>query len=222
MCKYVITLIICIPYYSPLFRKQEHMRYLLPFLGLALLLNMACQDKQKAERLSIQEEIASLKTVKRKKAYLEDLFKEDQKLRQGQSSEIMARYGRNSPEDIKFTLQQIQQDSINLVKVEQYLSKYGYPNIKEVGDLAAQTPWAVIHHSSTYEERERNFEYLYGAYLDGNIDDGAISFYLGRMYEIRHGERLQMKSPFKAVDEINQLVDFLELTAKKKKVEESR
>lgn len=198
------------------------MRYLMTVLGLSLLLNMACQENPKSERLSIEEEIAKLKTVKRKKAYLEDLFKEDQKLRQGQTSEVMARYGKNSPEHVRFVLQQIKQDSINLVKVEQYLATHGHPKIKEVGDLAAQTPWAVIHHSGSYEERERNFEYLYGAYLNGDIDEGAISFYLGRMYEIQHGERLQMESPFKAEDEINQLIDFLELTEKKKKVKQSR
>jgi molybdopterin synthase catalytic subunit len=73
----------------------------------------------------------------------------------------------------------------------------------------------VIHHAQDYETRERNFEKVYEAYLKGDIDDGAISFYLGRMYEMKNGERLRMESPYRAEDEINQLIKELNLEKKK-------
>jgi hypothetical protein len=59
---------------------------------------------------------------------------------------------------------------------------------------------------------------VYEAYLNGDIDDGAISFYLGRMYQKRYGERLKMESPYKAEDEINQLIKYLDLEEKKARV----
>ena len=53
----------------------------------------------------------------------------------------------------------------------------------------------------------------------GIIDYGAISLYLGRMYEMKYGERLEMESPYKGEDEINQLVKALDLEKMKANAE---
>jgi len=71
----------------------------------------------------------------------------------------------------------------------------GYPS-KEMGQMAVNTPWMVIHKAQGYEPRKRNFDKVYEAYLKGDINDGAISFYLGRMYQIKKGERFRMESPY--------------------------
>lgn len=103
-----------------------------------------------------------------------------------------------------------QQDAINLAKIEGYFNTYGYPK-KEMGEIATMVPWLVIHHAQGYEPRERNFEILYKAYLKGTIDVDAISFYLGRMHEIKFGNRHRMENPYKLEDEVNQLIEKLGL-----------
>ena len=69
------------------------------------------------------------------------------------------------------------------------------------------------------DQEQRQFDnwtklQVYEAYLKGDIDDGAISFYLGRMYEMKNGERLRMESPYKSEDEINKLIEELNLEEK--------
>ncbi|HKK73912.1 MAG TPA: acyl-CoA synthetase [Saprospiraceae bacterium] len=42
----------------------------------------------------------------------------------------------------------------------------------------------------------KHFPTIYQAYLSVDIEEGAMSFYLGRMHEMKFGERLEMESPF--------------------------
>jgi hypothetical protein len=170
----------------------------------------------------IENEIRQLKSTNAKKIYLEKILEEDQAVRDGEkSAELMLKYGKDSDEYMEYVKAQWKQDEINLIKIEKYLDIHGYPE-KEMGDMATTTPWMVIHHAQGYETRERNFEKVYEAYLKGDIDDGAISFYLGRMYEMKNGDRLRMESPYKAEDEINQLIKELNLEEKKANAQSSR
>lgn len=89
--------------------------------------------------------------------------------------------------------------------------RYGHPEKSEVGEIAAVTPWVVIHHSKTYQDRERNFKYLFEAYNKGDKGEEAFIMYLGRMYEIRNHERFIMDAPFTNKSEIDQLIKELEL-----------
>lgn len=177
---------------------------------------------QSGEQLKeIENEIRKLETTNAKKIYLEQILEEDQAVRDGEkSADLMLKYGKDSEEYMEYLKAQWKQDEINLIKIEKYLEIHGYPE-KEMGDMATTTPWMVIHHSQGYETRERNFEKVYEAYLKGDIDDGAISFYLGRMYEMKNGERLRMESPYRAEDEINQLIKELNLEKKKANAQQS-
>lgn len=159
----------------------------------------------------IDRELNSLVSKEDHRRYLEQIFEQDQALRQGQSAEIMLQYGKASKEFENFLRLSNSQDSLNLVKIERYLKRFGHPEKNEVGEIAAQTPWAVIHHAPTEAERERNFEYLYQAYLDGNLDENAMSFYLGRMYQIRFRRRLAMQEPYTQQDAINEMIRRLGL-----------
>jgi hypothetical protein len=83
-----------------------------------------------------------------------------------------------------------------------------------MGESATTSPWMVIHHAPDYEPRERNFRIIYDAYLKGSIDIDALSFFLGRMYEMKFGKRHRMENPYQMEDEGNQLMEELDLNAK--------
>jgi len=190
-------------------------------LSILLISIFACQGKvnEAGKRIKeIENEIRQLETTNAKKIYLEKILEEDQAVRDSEkSAALMLKFGKDSEEHMEYVKTQWKQDEINLNKIEKYLEIHGYPE-KAMGDLATTTPWMVIHHAQGYETRERNFEIVYEAYLKGDIDDGAISFYLGRMYQIKNGERLIMESPYKAEDEINQLIKELSLEEKEANV----
>ena len=188
--------------------------------AIILISLFACDKKNNLtnEQISqIEYEIKQLKTVEAKKIYLENIFDDDQAVRD--DSDLVLSHGIDSPEYLKFKKAQSKQDEINLVKIEKYLETYGYPD-KKMGKTATTSPWVVIHHSDSNDVRERNFEIIYEAYLKGNIKENAMSFYLGRMYSIKNGERLRMKSPYKQDDEINLLIKKLNLEKKKIRVQQ--
>lgn len=193
-------------------------------LSATLILMVSCKSQvnHSEEKINqIENEIKQLETVSAKRTYLETIWEDDQAVRDNEkSSELMLKYGKDSDEYMGYIKNQWSQDEINLIKVEKYLEFYGYPD-KEFGDKATTTPWLVIHHAQGYEARERNFEKVYEAYLKGDIDNVAISFYLGRMYEMKEGERLVMESPYTAEDEINRLINKLNLNEKKLNAQQS-
>jgi len=80
----------------------------------------------------------------------------------------------------------------------------------------------VIHHAQGIEARDRNFETLYGAYLDGHLDDGGFTFYLNRMYRMIKRENLEMESPFTSEEEINLLIEGLGLSERRAAVDLSK
>ncbi len=181
---------------------------ILLFVGIICLLS--CQDQQsnhKEKSLTVEK----LTTVSAKKAYLDAIFKADQMYRKGQSADIMLKYGRHSEEFRAFVKKQNEQDAQNLEKIEAYLQQYGHPKRSEVGELAAQTPWAVVHHANNYESRERNFPFLYEGYVDGNIDEDAFEKYLNRMCDMKFGKRLVLSSPYQEVEKIDSLIGLLGL-----------
>jgi len=95
--------------------------------------------------------------------------------------------------------------------VEKYLEVHGHPS-KEMGSIAASTPWTIIHHSQGYDTRVNNFKTIYLAYLEGHISNNAISFYLGRMYRMKNGKSLDIESPYKPEDELDKLITELNLS----------
>jgi len=171
----------------------------------------SCSGSENDGRASIVDSIEKLESVEQKKVFLEQVMQDDQAVRGSVGSELILKYGQNSDEHYAFFEAQVKQDEINLQKVEQYLKIHGYPNRAEMGETAANAPWTVIHHAQGYEARERNIKSIYLAYLDGNIESFAITLYLGRMYEMKNGKRLRMKSPYTAEDEITTLIRELNL-----------
>lgn len=185
-------------------------------INLLLLLFFSCQQATLKKSI-IDQEIEKLVTIEDKKNYLEAIFEADQKLRRdGQSSEIMLKYGNKSKEHLAFIRRIITLDSINLIKIEKYLAKHGHPVLENFGEIATCTPNVVIHHAQGYEARERNFECLYEAYLKG--DNGGMAMFLGRMYRMKYRESFRIEGPFSSETEINQLIAKLGLEAQQEKV----
>ena len=159
----------------------------------------------------IDQEVYALKSTEAKRDFLEEVFKEDQKYRQGQSSQILQTYGKLSKQYQSFMIDSDRNDSLNLAKVESYVKIHGYPNLQTLGELAAQTPWAVIHHANNYEDRLRNFKLLHQAYQDGNIDSGAFSLFLERMYNYKFRQRYVIEGVYDQAEQIEKLIQLLEL-----------
>lgn len=173
-----------------------------------LLLTLSCnQQAPGSEPLSLDKEIQSLSTVQAKKQWLEQILRDDQRVR-----------GQEALQNPDWIQVQWTQDSLNLVKIEAYLSHYGHPRRAEVGD-AADAPWTVIHHAQGYAVRDRHFEMLYEAYLNGDINYTAISFYLDRMYEIQFGERLPITGKYTPEYKIEQLTEGLGLDERRLRAE---
>lgn len=158
--------------------------------------------------MSYDEEVQNLSTNSDKKAYLEAIFKVDQDVRDAQDE---YKIGRNSKEYRDHIDKMNQTDLINLYKIETYLRHLGHPSKVALGEIAALTPWAVIHHQSNYEPRVKNFKYLYNAYVEGDIKESSFSMYLARMYQMKHGSRLDMGGPYQEKDKIARLISDLDL-----------
>lgn len=185
---------------------------------ITLVFIIACKNNKAPS--SPKNETYQLETIEGKRTFLEQILKDDQLVRDGEkAANLVLRYGKDSKEDLAYAEAQWKQDAINLQKIEDYLKAFGYPQKAELGEDAAITPWLVIHHSTDIEVRNKYFEVLYKAYLTKDIDDTAISMYLGRTYQFTFREMFDIESPYLPEDEINQLIQKLGLEDKKMAIE---
>jgi len=183
------------------------MKSTIQFLALIIMLLASCTTTEPDQTAMIQKEIDALTTINAKKTYLENLFKDDQEYRIKEGA-VITEFTQDSDEYREHVRKSIERDSINEIKVEAYLLKYGHPDRKTFGEIATITPHTVIHHSSSYESRVRNFHYFYTAHQTGDID---LSMYLNRMYQMKFGKRFHIEGVYKPEDEINALIKALEL-----------
>lgn len=197
------------------------MKTALHLTALLITLLLGCSEENNQHTIDIAGEIAILSTPEQHRQYLERISDDDQNVRSSEeAAEITLKYGKDSPEYLAYVRAQLRQDSINLLKVDQYLRKFGYPDKEVVGKEAANAPCLVIHHLTDTGLRNWYFEILYKAYLDGNINDTYMSLYLGRTYAFLHQEQFQMENPYTSKDEINGLIKALGLEEEQARVEQ--
>jgi hypothetical protein len=202
------------------FYKKITMKVGKLILMIALVLIISCKSSKEAS--NSENSIGNLKTIENKRSFLEQILKDDQMVRDSEKSyNLMVKYGKDSKEYLEYFEAQWKQDAINLQKIEDYLKAFGYPKKAELGEDAAITPWLVIHHTGDIDKRNRNFEYLYKAYLTGDIDDSQITMYLGRTHRISFSEEFEIEGEYQLEKEINQLIQKLGLKDKKLAVENS-
>lgn len=153
------------------------------------------------------KEIDDLTTQYQKQSYLESIFKSDQTLRE-LCTKLILTNGFDSIEHKNCIRENNKIDAINLLKIEYFLEKYGYPSKSVYGEIAAFTPFLIIHHSDSKEARFRNFKYLNNAYHNQDIKESSFLLYLNRFYRMTYGEPFNKN---KEVDEVSALIDILEL-----------
>ena len=186
----------------------------LSLLIIVLLCLFHCKLDQQSSPDPIYASIDALDSNAKKRAWLKALFERDQHMRRGMEGEIISKYGRNSEEVRQFNERFRANDVVNLQQVDYYLQVHGYPSKAKLGELAAAAPWAVIHHEasdSSFEIRRKYLPYIMGAYENGDLDDGAISFYLNRMYTALTGIRHDMGGGYTIEEEINTLLSKMGL-----------
>ncbi len=182
--------------------------YILPII---LILSSCSNNAPDEKSLSfIDEEIAQLDTDEKLKAYWQDILDLDQKYR-NEGILIAQQHGLKSVEYKENQQKVIESDRLNLAKTEKLLAKFGHPTRAGLGRKATEVPWLVVHHSATYEDRERNFRYLFDAYKAGDLRESAFSFYLNRMYEMKMGKRYEVGDVFKEADRVNGIIEELGL-----------
>ena len=178
---------------------------------LITISSIGCQEKTPQTK-NYDQEIAALNTPAKLVDYYTQIYTSDQIVRGDAESKILQEHGRDSKEYRElFELRQ-KTDKANLARIEKLYAKYGYPKTKEVGELAASAPWAVVHHAGSLEDRLRAFPIMREGYKIGEIDDSAFSMYLNRTYEHQNnGKRLRMNGTFKTKTQIDSLLTLLNL-----------
>lgn len=129
---------------------------------------------------NISLEVKSLVNDSLKSAFLENVFYEDQKIR----TEWLESMNADSI-TLKNVLNKVRYvDSINLLKVDNYLSSHKYPSRSKQTNIAVLTPWLVIHHATFNEVRIKNYQILLDAYLASDIREEELKMYIARTLSI--------------------------------------
>ena len=188
--------------------KTIHIKRLLLCFALC---SLGCKDHASENPLPINEEIAALKTIGQKNDYLEKIFRADQEIRDSKSSDLVLKYGLDSPEVKIFYSKMDSIDALNLEKIEFYLKEFGYPNKDSVTTEAAMAPWIVIHHSTEVDKRKGFFSDLFQAYNNGYINLDQFELYLGRTYKLEFGTYPFGEGAYDPNEKINGLIEALNL-----------
>ena len=159
-----------------------------------------------------RKEVEALTSAAAHRSYLEALFAADQRVRDPEiESQVITEHGYDSPAHRQLAIDMKVQDSINFQRLFAYLIKHPYPKQADVGELGVYAPWAIIHHQSNVDDRNRFYAQLAQAHQEGSIDDDGMSLYLQRTLEYKDGYRLDLGETYSAQREIDSLVVLLGL-----------
>ncbi|WP_157956129.1 hypothetical protein [Flavobacterium kingsejongi] len=170
----------------------------------------ACHRKERINVLTEEDkqEICNLDTPQKRDCFLEEIVDADQGIRNKDGYYIM-KYGYYSHEYNQLNNNTIQLDLLNLQKIELYLEKYGHPT-NSSSEKAIYTPWLIIHHSATIEDREKNFHYLYDAYRSGILKDGYFTNFMQRFYSLKNNRSFEPKEKNNEIEELVQALGIHE------------
>lgn len=145
-------------------------------LLLSLLLSFPVLAQSEGTLESMDEDIAG------RDVFLTAIFRADRAARYFEDS-VMVVSGWHSPEhqDAIARLREI--DSVNLVKIDEYLSAHGYPDRESFTEEARIAPWQVLIHSPNTELRRKNFRFLHEAYKDGDLEARRFLLFLEDEYQ---------------------------------------
>ncbi len=158
----------------------------------------------------VKEEIGSLDNSLRKESYLLYINRLDKEPRI-QEETVVENFGYESEEHKTIKEKISRTDIENLIRVEYYLEKYGYPDADSIGGLAVVTPIFILQHSPSYDKRASYFEMIYQAYLDKDIEPDLIVIYLDGLHQLKFNEFLKIDGPYQPIEKVNILLEKLEL-----------
>ena len=103
------------------------MKKILVLIVITLLFE--CRKNTFGKPIDIKKEITELNTISERTEYLEKIYLTDQEIRDGKSSQLILKYGNDSPEVLDFYSKADSTDALNLRRIEFYLKKFGYPSL---------------------------------------------------------------------------------------------
>ncbi len=184
-----------------------------------LLLCVACSCNLGNNNAEIQIEIDRLTSNEAKEMYLEEIYKNDQLIRNSEAeSKVIFKHGYNSKEHKDFNKRMMKEDEINRIKIDKYLKKYGYPQKDHFSQKALDAPWIVIHHETNLGNRNYHFPMLYEAYLNNDLDGDKFAFYLNRSHQIEFKSSLIMEQAYNTEEQIDTLIALLDLNKYKSEI----
>lgn len=185
-------------------------QFKLILLLIVLLGFGACHRKERINVLTEEDkkEICNLDTQQKRDCFLEEIVDADQGIR-NKDGYYIRKYGYYSPEYNQLNNDMIQLDLLNLQKIELYLEKYGHPT-NSSSEKAIYTPWLIIHHSATIQDREKNFHYLYDAYKSGILKEGYFINFLQGFYSLKNNTSFEPKEKNNEANELLQALGIHE------------
>ncbi|MFN2262309.1 MAG: DUF6624 domain-containing protein [Psychroflexus sp.] len=176
------------------------------FLILILIISQSCKKSIDKKSVDVEYEIENLKTTTDKNNYLEYIYDLDQKIRNGESSELLVNFGESSIQYQNFLFKMDSIDNLNYERIDLFLMNFNYPNKDSVSKKAVSSPWLVIHHNSDNKKRKKHFKKLLQAYENENIDVDQFDLYLRRTYRIEFGENLSWEGAYNPDDKIDWMI----------------
>lgn len=138
----------------------------------------------KQESIDWLVKVQSLDTKIEKKTFLDSIYLEYLHLRK-ESDAALSVYGLNSEIHLKKKKILQQNRDVQFKKVDAYLNTFGYPGIMEMGGMAAYAPYYITQSMPDLKSREKNFTYIYDAYLFGNITEDLFYNYISSLYYLK-------------------------------------
>ena len=128
------------------------------------------------------EGISNLEVSGEKGIFLNSVYQSDRAVRHFEDS-VMIADGWRSSTHLKAIQQLWYVDSLNTLKIDQYLDDHGYPDKENFSNDARVAPWKVLLHSLNKEVRRKHFNDLYDAYKDGDLETRRFLLFLEDEYQ---------------------------------------
>ena len=168
----------------------------------------ATNDNDEANMNEITEEIESLTNVGRQISFQRQIIKSDLDLRKVQT-DALQNLGYNSAEYKQATIAVEEMDRDNLKRTLGFVEKYGVAENQSVGRMQSEAMWLVMSHSSNIEIYQRMLPAFEVAWERAYLDPAAFASFLQDYYQLKNGNRLELKNPYRSADEIKALLKEL-------------
>ncbi len=143
------------------------MKSKLTILSIVLLVFTSCQNnKSKNQYVKLTEE-------------LESIFETDQSLRMIVDS-VEQKYGFESNETQSIWQKIHENDSINLIKIDSIISKYGWLGVDKIGEKGNAALFLVIQHSDL-KTQEKYLPIMKDAVKKGNANGSELALLIDRI-----------------------------------------